>query len=142
MASVVGQDLQKAILTAVYLRDFSLLPATCYLGLGRGALPTKTTPLVNILEVAGPGYARISLPNNSTSYPSLVLSGSDDWKITSVPVRYANTGPGDWTAADYAFLTDVATGTAGKFYGAASINPFLLRADDTYDLSWEAVAVP
>lgn len=142
MASVQGQDLQEAIATALHHHDFSLLPSSFYVGLATGVLPPKTASLTSIAEVYGPGYGRIVLPNDAASFPTLVLSGSDDWKATSVALRFENTGPDDWTPADFAFITDAASGASGKFFGAATVTPFLLRAGDTFDLTWETVLVP
>lgn len=140
MSSVVGLELEKALLTALHRHDLSLLPATLYVGLATGSLPLKTATLPSLPEVVGPGYGRWSLPNDATNFPALALA--EDWKATSVTHRYANTGPADWTAADYVFLTDVASGTSGRFLGAATITPFLLRQYDTFDLTWESVAIP
>lgn len=139
MISVKGLEFEKMLISAAFRRDFSLVPTTYYLGLGTGALPAKTATLSAITEVTGSGYARLALVPNGTDFPTFVVANGD-WKIQSATKRWTATG--DWTAADYVFLTDVAAGTAGRFFGAVTIDPVLLRNGETYDEVFEYQEYP
>lgn len=140
--SVKSLDFEQMIVRAVLRRDLSLVPTNYYLGLGTGLLPAKGAALSSIVEVAGPGYSRKVVAASAVGWPSEVLADGE-WKNTTVTVRFENTGPTDWTAADYVFICDVASGTAGKWFGAVAISPFLLRyangQGDTYDVAFEYI---
>jgi hypothetical protein len=141
MASVNCQELQKLIIQVVFQGDLSGLPATFYFGLGTGALPLKDETLADITEVFGPGYSRLALQRNLIDFPSLLLS-NDNFKVTSATRRFAALG-GAWTAADYAFLTDVSFGTSGRLFAAATLDqPFLNLDGDTWDGTVEWVGSP
>lgn len=132
MASVNCQEIQSLIIKVVFQGDLSVLPTGFYVGLGTGLLPQKTDTLAAITEVAGPGYQRFFLQRGLVDWPGLYLS-SNNWKVASDTRRWAAVG-GDWTAADFAFLTDAASGTSGRLFAAATLDqPFKNLDGDTWD---------
>jgi len=92
-------------------------PTSLYVGLGNNGgtpgIPAETTTLAGITEVAGTGYARIALARNTTDWPTLALD-SGDYQATSKTITFTNSGGSAWTAADYLFLTNAASGTSGN----------------------------
>ena len=132
MASVNHQDFQKLIAQVIFQGDLSQLPSSFYLGLATGLLPQKDDTLADITEVTGPGYERVLLNRNDIDFPGLVLS-SGNWKVMSDSKRFAAVG-GDWSAADYAFLTDAASGASGRLFVSSTLDqPFLNADEDTWD---------
>jgi hypothetical protein len=112
------------------------LPATWYIGLGTGPLPVETALLTDVVEVTGSGYEREALSPNDTDFPQLQLVNGD-WKVSSKQLAFAAVG-GDWTSADYAFLTDAASGTVGELYGVISIPSSITNLDgDTFNGTFE-----
>lgn len=141
MASVNCQEIQKLIAKVIFQGDLSTLPAGFYVGLATGLLPAKTATLADIIEVAGPGYSRKLLTRNITDFPGLYLS-NDNWKTASDTRRWEADG-GNWTAADYAFLTDAASGTSGRLFAASTLDqPFANADGDTWDGTVEWVGSP
>lgn len=137
-AYVKGSDLEKLICEVIFQGVTANLPASFYLGLGTGTLPVKADTLVEVAakEVSGGGYARIQLDRDLTDFPTLALAGGD-WKVTSATKRW--TALSDWLGnCDFAFLTDAADGSAGRFFGAIALaSPFKQLADDTFDAAYE-----
>jgi hypothetical protein len=141
MASVNAQDFQKMIAEVIFRGDLAELPAAFYVGLGTGVLPAKTDTLADIVEVTGPGYERKLLSRNEIDWPTLILVGGN-WKVGSITKRW-EPDAGDFTAADYAFLTDVLTGTAGRFFVAGTLDePFLALDGDSWDGTAEWIGRP
>lgn len=137
MAYVKGQELQKLIAQVIFQGDVSGLPASFYVGFGHGILPVKDDTLAAVVakesEVPGTdGYSRLALGRNLVDFPTLALV-SGDWKVSSKVLHWASTG--DWAfACDFVFLTDVAAGSAGRFFGAVTIDaPFQQLGTDTLD---------
>lgn len=103
-----------------------------YLGLGtNGASGTSFPPtlsdtdtLAAITELAGTGYARIAVARAITT--GFVLAGS-----TMTTVEKTFTAGGTWAAARFAFLTDAASGTAGRLicHTPLSVERLLLDED-------------
>lgn len=135
MASVKCQAMQEMIVKAIFRRDLTLVPTTYYLGLAQGVLPAKTAALSSLTEVTGPGYARVALPADATGFPTIAVAGTD-WKVSSLLARYQASG-GLWTPADFAFLCNVASGTAGLLYGAVTLASFQHQDGDIYDALFE-----
>lgn len=141
MASVNAQALQKLIAQVIFRGEVAELPVSLYVGLGTGVLPAKTALLADIVEVTGPGYARELLARNTTDWPTLLLVGGN-WKVGSITKRWEPSG-GDFTAADYAFICDVASGTVGRWFAAATLDePFLAEDGDTWDGTAEWIGSP
>jgi len=121
----------------VYLRNTSI-PASFYFGLGNlggtPGVPAETDTLATITEVSGSGYARIALARDTIDWGAPVLLDSPDYQTTSVTKQFAATGT--WTAADYLFLTDVSTGTAGALIAAVALSlSRVLNNGDKLDVS-------
>lgn len=141
MASVNHQDFQKLIAQVVFQGRTDQLPSSFYLGLATGLLPAKDATLASITEVAGPGYARALLNRDEIDWANLYLS-NNNWKVSSDTRRFAAVG-GNWTAADFCFLTDAAAGTVGRLFLSATLNePFLLLDNDTWDGSADWLGTP
>jgi len=139
VAFVKGIELEKLI--AEKFQGIDNWPATFYVGLADGVLPAKDATLASVVasesETPGTdGYARLPLNRDTTDFPTLALVAGD-WKVTSKQLHWAATG--DWANdCDFIFLCDVATGSAGKFFGAISIDsPFRLLNLSTFDDSFE-----
>jgi len=86
--------------------------ATLYLGLYQDVTePGEADGLVDITEPSGNGYARIALSRGS-------------WSIVDDLATYAErtftAGGGDWGDITGAFITDVASGTAGDLIAVQS----------------------
>ena len=115
----------------VYLRA-ATPPTSHYFGLGNNGgtpgVPAETATLATITEVSGSGYARIAVARNTTDWPTLALDAGD-YQASSVTKQFSATGT--WTAADYLFLTTVASGTVGKLIAtvALSASRVLLNGD-------------
>jgi hypothetical protein len=102
----------------VYFRN-ATAPSSFYLGLGNNGgtpgVPAETATLATITEVSGTGYARQTVERSSVGFPTIQKdTDTGDWEVISKDVTFTNTGSTNWTAADYLFLTDVASGTEGK----------------------------
>jgi hypothetical protein len=79
---------------------------TTYLGLAF-VFPIGVEPtLLNISEVNTPGYARVAVTWGAPSADPVITKNSTDLQIGPVSADMA-------AEADYAFLTDVSSGTAG-----------------------------
>ncbi|MEO0224277.1 MAG: hypothetical protein ABIL76_04190 [candidate division WOR-3 bacterium] len=109
----------------VYFRNQNA-PTTFYAGLGNSgggaAEPPDNATLATITELGSTntGYSRLQVERNTTGFPSLVLDAGD-WMVESKTLSWSNTGTTNWTAIDYVFLTDVASGTAGKLILTVSV---------------------
>lgn len=137
MATVKGNDLEKLIAEVIFQGVTANLPASYYVGLGTGAFPTKTTTLAGILEVSGGGYSRVELDRNTTDFPTLALVAGS-WKVSSKSFQYGPATADTTGQATFAFLTDVASGTSGRFFGAVSVpEPFRLLVGDEFDAKYE-----
>lgn len=141
MAYVKGQDLQKLIAEVLFQGVTANLPSTYYVGFGYGALPASDATLATVVaaesETPGTdGYSRLALARNTTDFPTLALV-SGAWKVSSKVLHWAAVG--DWAhACDWLFFCDVATGSAGRFFGAVGIDhPFQQFTDDTLDDTFE-----
>ncbi len=77
-----------------------------------------------------------NLARNTTDFPTLALAGGD-WKVSSKLLSWV--AGADWTGnCDFIFLTDAASGSSGKFYGAVTIpNAFQMLSSDTFDDTFE-----
>lgn len=141
MASVNCQDFQKMIAQAIFQGDLTVLPSSFYCGLATGLLPAKDDTLSDIVEVVGANYQRMLLNRDDIDWPGLYLSNGN-WKVSALTKRWEAIG-GDWTAADYAFLTDAETGTTGRLFIAATLDqPFVNLDGDTWDGTAEWVGSP
>lgn len=137
MAQVKGNDLEKLIDEVIFQGVTANLPASFYVGLGTGAFPTKATTLASIVEVSGGGYARVELDRNTTDFPTLALVAGS-WKVTSKGFTFGPASADTTGQATFAFLTDVASGTSGRFFGAVSVpEPFRLLVGDKFDATYE-----
>jgi hypothetical protein len=119
----------------VFFRN-ATAPSSFYLGLGNNGgtpgVPNETATLSSITEVSGTGYARQTIERSSIGFPILQKdTNTGDWEVISKDVTFTNTGTSNWTAADYLFLTDVASGTSGKLIAtvATSISRVLVPND-------------
>ena len=120
----------------VYFRG-ATPPTNLFFGLGNNGgtpgIPAETATLATITEVSGTGYARISLNRNTTDFPTLSLD-SGDYQVVSITKQFAATGT--WTAADYLFLCDVGSGTAGDLIATVALSASRsLVNSDTLDVS-------
>ena len=101
----------------VYFRNQNV-PTKFYLGLGNNGgtpgIPAENATLADITEVSGDGYARQEITRDTNGWPSLTKDTDGDWYVTSKQVAFVNTGTENWSAADYLFITDAASGTDGK----------------------------
>lgn len=84
-----------------------IAPATYYIALSTTA-PTNTG--TNVTEPPGNGYTRVSLTNNSTSWPA----ASGRVKANGTLIQFP-TATGDWGTVGWVALYGAAT--AGTFYG-------------------------
>lgn len=136
MAYVKGLDLEKLICQVIFRNDTSELPATFYVGVGVGGLPVASAALIDLVEPSGAGYSRLALNRDSIDFPTLALSSSH-WKVSSKVLTWI--AGADWVGdVDFVFLTDVASGTVGKFYGAVTVvPPFPMLDGDTYNDTFE-----
>lgn len=119
----------------VYFRG-ATAPTSFYMGLGNNGgtpgVPPDNATLATITEVSGTNYARQTVERSTVGFPTLQQDGTTgDWEVISKEVTFTNTGTTNWTAADYVFLTDVATGTTGKLLVtvAASLSRVLAPND-------------
>lgn len=90
---------------------------TIYVGLllSSATLPTDTTTLATMTgECTDAGYARLPLAPNMTDWPTLALDAGD-YTLTSKALSFGNAAVA--YTVRYYFLTDVVSGTGGKFYG-------------------------
>lgn len=141
MAYVKAIELEKLICEVLFQGVTANLPATYYVGMGDGSLPLKDATLASVVaqESNAPGvggYSRLALNRDTTDFPTLALVAGD-WKVTSKMLHWLATL--DWTGdCDFVFLCDVATGSAGKFFGAVSLDPpFVMVTDGTFDDNFE-----
>ena len=130
MASIKCSEFKKYVARLIFQGDETAV-SDFYLGLGTGALPAVDDTLADITEVTGTGYARVQLSRGLTDFPTLAATG-DDWKVTAVAATFAASGT--WTGADFLFICDVASGTAGRLFAAITLDaPFLLLSGESYD---------
>lgn len=98
----------------VALSEAQAVPASYYMGLSttNEATQTDAVTLTGINELAvSNGYARQAIASDATDWTVAVDSG--DWQAVSKEVTFTASG-GNWSAALSLFLTNVASGTAGK----------------------------
>lgn len=86
---------------------------------GSPGIPAETATLSTITEVSGSGYARVSVARGTTDWGAATLD-SGDYQTTSATKSFNATG--NWTAADYLFLTDVSSGTSGNLIAAVALS--------------------
>lgn len=101
------------------LSEAQSVPASFYLGLGTGALPTLAQGLADITEVSGTGYARQAIASNNTD---IVTSADGNYMKFTCSEETFTGGAGGWTEADYAFLCTVSSGTSGKLLAAVDLS--------------------
>lgn len=123
-----------------YFRGTSI-PTTFYFGLGNNGgtpgVPAETVILTGITEVSGTGYARIEVVKGVTDWGAPVVDAGD--YMTTTVVKTFTGGAGGWTAADYLFLTDQASGTAGPLIATVALSASrVLLENDTLDVSLKA----
>jgi hypothetical protein len=98
----------------------SALPSTTfYIGLGNTAniatLPGETDTLATITELSGSGYAR-----QAVTFGAAALNAGD-YQADAALATFTLIGTPAGGNATYAFLTDVASGTAGKLLGCVNL---------------------
>jgi hypothetical protein len=98
-------------------------------------MPGETATLSDITEVTGPGYERVGFNTGVTDFPELILSNGD-WMVTSILKPFAAVG-GDWTEAEFGFLTDVATGTVGECFALVNFAAFTNFDGNSFDVAVE-----
>jgi hypothetical protein len=113
-------------------------PTGFYFGLGNNGgtpgIPAETVGLAGITEVSGTGYARIAVARDTTDFGAPALDAGD--YMTTTVVKTFTGGAGGWTAADYLFLTDQASGTAGPLIATVALSASrVLLENDTLDVS-------
>ena len=116
----------------VYFANRNQPAGDFYMGLGTNGQTGTTFPptladtntLANITELTGTSYARIATARAITT--GWTLAGS-----TMTTVTKTFTAGGTWTAGRFAFLCDVASGTAGKLIctTALSVERLLVVSD-------------
>lgn len=95
-------------------------PTSFYLGLCNDT-PTDDDTLTTITgEPSGFGYSRQQVTRDVTGWPTLALDAGD-WMATSKLVTYTASG-GTIGPVNCLFLTNVASGTAGKFLAFAALS--------------------
>lgn len=116
MASNIGNSLVQSLLNAAYGNVTYTPPSTLYLALFTTA-PTSYTAGTGGTEVSGGSYARASVTNNTTNFPS--ISGTTRVKTTGANITFT-TPTATW-----------GTVTAFAFYDAASAGTYLSGGDLT-----------
>lgn len=92
--------------------------------------PVDTDTLATLTgEVTGTGYAAITLARGTTDWPTVALD-SGDFRASSLQKTW--TAGGAWTAATYAVLASVASGTSGLLiaYTALGATRTLVNTDE------------
>ncbi len=104
------------------------LPATIYMGLRVDTpAPGDTLATISGNEVAGAGYARVAITRSAASLPDAATG--NDWQIALAQQAFpAFTGPPSPNGATHWFITDQATGYAGKLYHSGPLNPAAVAA--------------
>jgi hypothetical protein len=116
VASNIGNSLVQSLLNAAFGGVSYTPPATIFVALFTVA-PTSFTAGTGGTEVTGGGYARASVTNNTTNFPS--ISGNTRVKTTGANITFA-TPTADW-----------GTVTAFAFYDASSGGNYLAGGDLT-----------
>lgn len=102
----------------VYLRAVS--QGNFYLGLANSS-PVDTTTMATLTgEPSGSGYARPAVERSNVGWPVLVIDAGD-WQATSKLVTFTATG-GTIGPVNVMFLTDILSGTMGKFFAWAALS--------------------
>lgn len=131
-------DEGEQVVLEYFFRDNDTMAATpFYFGLGNNGgtpgIPAETTTLSGITEVSGTGYSRVAVVQGTSDWGATALD-SGDYRTTSGTKSFNATGT--WTAADYLFLTDVSSGTAGKLIATVALSASRVLADgDQLDVS-------
>jgi len=122
----------------IFFRNNSGLGASpFFFGLGNNGgtpgVPAETVTLAGITEVSGTGYARIAVVRGITDWGATALNAGD-YQTSSTTKQFQATGT--WTAADYLFLCDIVSGTAGKLLVTVALSTSrLLVNGDKLDVS-------
>lgn len=85
-------------------------PTNLYIGLCSGT-PGETSTLASITEESGSGYSRQQVTSWGSSSGGTVLSSTETFNAT-----------GTWQGNTHAFLTDVASGTAGNLIAVRALS--------------------
>ena len=110
-------------------------PATFYILLVTDAAIAADAALVDLTEVAGTGYERQSLTND-TDAVAAAECGSDDWQITLDTVTFTATGT--WTTAQQWVLATSAD-NSGKLIAANVLDDGATTLEDGGSLDVTAV---
>lgn len=110
-------------------------PRTTYLGLAF-VMPIGENPtLLNISEVNTAGYGRVAIPWAAPTTDPVVQSSNADVQFPAFTADMAS-------AADYAFLTDVAAGTGGSIlYVWTLLEPVQAKAGKPIFIAAGAAAI-
>jgi len=104
----------------VYLRG-AAAPTNFYLGLANDTPNDQTTLATLQGEPSGNGYARQQIERSGTGWPVFEKDENNDWRATSKLVTFTASG-GSIGPVNLMFLTDVASGTSGKFLAWAALS--------------------
>lgn len=127
MAGFKGTGTADATLDA-WLGSTTLGPGTVYIA----AFTAAPTAAGGGTEVSGAGYARVSITNNSTSFPA----ASGGIKLTGVSIPFGTVGTGGWGTVVGLAVVQTASGALGAsdiiYYGPLSVARGPLLAGDTF----------
>ena len=115
MASNIGNSLVQSLLNAAFGGVTYTPPANIFVALFT-VTPTSLTAGTGGTEVTGGSYARLSVTNNTTNFPS--ISGTTRVKTTGANITFATPSATWGTVTAFAFYD---ASTAGNYLGGGDL---------------------
>lgn len=112
-------------------------PANFYMGLATDASPAEDASIADLTELASGTYARVAVPSNAGNMVS-AATGTNDRKITSASVNFANSSGGDWTPVNIWFLATTVD-DSGKLLASGPLPGAPVTVGDGSDINVSAV---
>lgn len=111
-------------------------PANLFFGLSTTA-PAKDG--TSVTEPTGNAYARVSIANNTTNFPTAVTSSGQSTKQNGVVITFPQ-ATGSWGTPGYWVVYDAATGGSFVAYGTIT-TPKPIGTGDTPSFSQNGVTI-
>jgi hypothetical protein len=114
MAGSLSDYMEKKILDLVFGNIAYTIPTNYYVGLSTTTIADSATGSTGITEPSGNGYARATVANNSTNFPT--STGTTATKTNGADISF-NTPSGSWGTVTDFFIADALTGGNIVCYG-------------------------
>ena len=108
------------------------VPANFYIGLATDSSPAEDASLAELTELASATYGRKTVASDSTDCVS-AAAGTNDRKITTKTVNFANSSGSPWTAVNIAFMA-TSSDDSGKLIASQPLTGAPVTVADGEDI--------